>query len=157
MTVFDKFSEGVDTKFGENTPYSFGDDYNEYSDVESSLEYYSDFAKGAVNFLQNNNVNILNIRSFYVYGLGKLTTIKATVSEKKEIKEIANILKDYCELNDLKNIRSWGSIGILEYASYVNLDKRIPDIDKYCDINYQEYEDGDKEGYVLLIHADSLN
>ena len=87
MTVFDKFSEGVDTKFGKNTPYSFGDDYNEYSDVESSLEHYSDFAKGAVNFLQNNNVNILNIRSFYVYGLGKLTTIKATVSEKKEIKE----------------------------------------------------------------------
>lgn len=155
MTVFDKFSEGVDTKFGENTPYSFGD--YEYSDVESSLEHYSDFAKGAVNFLQNNNVNILNVRSFYVYGLGKLTTIKAIVSEKKEIKEIANILKDYCELNDLKNIRSWGSIGILEYASYVNLDKRIPDIDKYCDINYQEYEDGDKEGYVLLIHADSLN
>lgn len=155
MTVFDKFSEGVDTKFGENTPYSFGD--YEYSDVESSLEHYSDFAKGAVNFLQNNNVNILNVRSFYVYGLGKLTTIKAIVSEKKEIKEIANILKDYCELNDLKNIRSWGSIGILEYASYVNLDKRIPDIDKYCDINYQEYEDEDKEGYVLLIRADSLN
>lgn len=155
MTVFDKFSEGVDTKFGENTPYSFGD--YEYSDVESSLEHYSDFAKGAVNFLQNNNVNILNIRSFYVYGLGKLTTIKAIVSEKKEIKEIANILKDYCELNGLKNIRSWGSIGILEYASYINLDKRIPDIDKYCDINYQEYEDGDKEGYVLLIRADSLN
>lgn len=155
MTVFDKFSEGVDTKFGENTPYSFGD--YEYSDVESSLEHYSDFAKGAVNFLQNNNVNILNVRSFYVYGLGKLTTIKAIVSEKKEIKEIANILKDYCELNGLKDIRSWGSIGILEYASYINLDKRIPDIDKYCDINYQEYEDGDKEGYVLLIHADSLN
>lgn len=155
MTVFDKFSEGVDTKFGENTPYSFGD--YEYSDVESSLEHYSDFAKGAVNFLQNNNVNILNIRSFYVYGLGKLTTIKAIVSEKKEIKEIANILKDYCELNGLKNIRSWGSIGILEYASYINLDKRIPDIDKYCNINYQEYEDGDKEGYVLLIRADSLN
>lgn len=155
MTVFDKFSEGVDTKFGENTPYSFGD--YEYSDVESSLEHYSDFAKGAVNFLQNNNVNILNIRSFYVYGLGKLTTIKAIVSEKKEIKEIANILKDYCELNGLKNMRSWRSIGILEYASYVNLDKRIPDIDKYCDINYQEYEDGDKKGYVLLIRADSLN
>lgn len=69
MTVFDKFSEGVDTKFGENTPYSFGD--YEYSDVESSLEHYSDFAKGAVHFLQNNNVNILNVRSFYVYGLGK--------------------------------------------------------------------------------------
>lgn len=155
MTVFDKFSEGVDTKFGENTPYSFGD--YEYSDVESSLEHYSDFAKGAVNFLQNNNVNILNVRSFYVYGLGKLTTIKAIVSEKKEIKEIANILKDYCELNGLKDTRSWGSIGILEYASYINLDKCIPDIDKYCDINYQEYEDGDKEGYVLLIHADSLN
>lgn len=155
MTVFDKFSEGVDTKFGENTPYSFGD--YEYSDVESSLEHYSDFAKGAVNFLQNNNVNILNIRSFYVYGLGKLTTIKAIVSEKKEIKEIANILKDYCELNGLKDIRSWGSIDILKYASYVNLDKRIPDIDKYCDINYQEYEDEDKEGYVLLIRADSLN
>lgn len=155
MTVFDKFSEGVDTKFGENTPYFFGN--YEYSDVESSLEHYSDFAKGAVNFLQNNNVNILNIRSFYVYGLGKLTTIKAIVSEKKEIKEIANILKDYCELNGLKNIRSWGSIGILEYASYINLDKRIPDIDKYCNINYQEYEDGDKEGYVLLIRADSLN
>lgn len=155
MTVFDKFSEGVDTKFGENTPYSFGD--YEYSDVESSLEHYSDFAKGAVNFLQNNNVNILNVRSFYVYGLGKLTTIKAIVSEKKEIKEIANILKDYCELNGLKDIRSWGSIDILQYASYVNLDKRIPDIDKYCDINYQEYEDEDKEGYVLLIRADSLN
>lgn len=155
MTVFDKFSEGVDTKFGENTPYSFGD--YEYSDVESSLEHYSDFAKGAVNFLQNNNVNILNVRSFYVYGLGKLTTIKAIVSEKKEIKEIANILKDYCELNGLKDIRSWGSIDILKYASYVNLDKRIPDIDKYCDINYQEYEDEDKEGYVLLIRADSLN
>lgn len=155
MTVFDKFSEGVDTKFGENTPYSFGD--YEYSDVESSLEHYSDFAKGAVNFLQNNNVNILNVRSFYVYGLGKLTTIKAIVSEKKEIKEIANILKDYCELNGLKDTRSWGSIGILEYASYINLDKRIPDIDKYCDINYQEYEDEDKEGYVLLIRADSLN
>ena len=157
MTVFDKFSEGVDTKFGENTPYSFGDDYNEYSDAESSLEHYSDFAKGAVNFLQNNNVNILNVRSFYVYGLGKLTTIKAIVSEKKEIKEIANILKDYCELNGLKNARVWGSIGILEYASYVNLDKRIPDIYKYCDINYHEYEDGNKKGYVLLIHADSLN
>lgn len=157
MTVFDKFSEGVDTKFGKNTPYSFGDDYNEYSDVESSLEHYSDFAKGAVNFLQNDNVNILNVRSFYVYGLGKLTTIKAIVSEKKEIKEIANILKDYCELNGLKDTRSWGSIGILEYASYINLDKRIPDIDKYCDINYQEYEDEDKEGYVLLIRADSLN
>lgn len=155
MTVFDKFSEGVDTKFGENTPYFFGD--YEYSDVESSLEHYSDFAKGAVNFLQNNNVNILNVRSFYVYGLGKLTTIKAIVSEKKEIKEIANILKDYCELNGLKDIRSWGSIDILKYASYVNLDKRIPDIDKYCDINYQEYEDEDKEGYVLLIRADSLN
>lgn len=155
MTVFDKFSEGVDTKFGENTPYSFGD--YEYSDVESSLEHYSDFAKGAVNFLQNNNVNILNVRSFYVYGLGKLTTIKAIVSEKKEIKEIANILKDYCELNGLKDIRSWGSIDILKYASYVNLDKRIPDIDKYCDINYHEYEDEDKEGYVLLIRADSLN
>lgn len=155
MTVFDKFSEGVDTKFGENTPYSFGD--YEYSDVESSLEHYSDFAKGAVNFLQNNNVNILNVRSFYVYGLGKLTTIKAIVSEKKEIKEIANILKDYCELNGLKDIRSWGSIDILKYASYVNLDKRILDIDKYCDINYQEYEDEDKEGYVLLIRADSLN
>lgn len=155
MTVFDKFSEGVDTKFGENTPYFFGD--YEYSDVESSLEHYSDFAKGAVNFLQNNNVNILNVRSFYVYGLGKLTTIKAIVSEKKEIKEIANILKDYCELNGLKDIRSWGSIDILKYASYVNLDKRILDIDKYCDINYQEYEDEDKEGYVLLIRADSLN
>lgn len=60
-------------------------------------------------------------------------------------------------MNGLKDIRSWGSIDILKYASYVNLDKRIPDIDKYCDINYQEYEDEDKEGYVLLIRADSLN
>lgn len=86
MTVFDKFSEGVDTKFGENTPYSFGDDYNEYSEVENSLEHYSDFAKGAVNFLQNNNVNILDIRSFYVYGLGKLPLKQPFLKRKKSKK-----------------------------------------------------------------------
>lgn len=150
--VFEKFSTGIDNKYGRKSVYYFGTNYNEYCDCESSKDHYTEFAKGAVDTLQYNGINVISVRSFDNH-LGKVCNIKATVPDRDSITKVADLLKEYCENKGLTNMLLEGN-GILGYASFTGK-KLIAEVDKFCNINAHKYTDKNKSGYVILINANS--
>lgn len=154
-SVFDKFTSGIDKKFGEDSPYYFGEDFNDYDFEKSSKRYFTKFAQEMAKHLEK--FNVINIRSFKIDGVGKITTIKATAKTKAEVTEIVKAVKSFCLAKKLKNIRNGGSLGVIEYGYLKSGDyENSIKYDFYVDVNVEKYKDGGESGYVLLIHADTL-
>ena len=154
-SVFDKFTSGIDKKFGEDSPYYFGEDFNDYDFEKSSKRYFTKFAQDMAKSLEK--FNVINIRSFKIDGVGKITTIKVTANVKSEVTEIVKSVKSFCVSKKLKNIKNSESLGVIEYGYLKNGDyENSIDYDFYVDVNVNKFEDNGKKGYVLLIHADTL-
>lgn len=152
MNIFDKFTTGIDKKFGENTPYGFGGDCNDFSDAVSNKQYFTEFAQDLAEHLKN--FNIINIRSIKSNDLGKLTTIKVTAKNKVEVSTIIKSVEEFCIAKNLRDIKNGGSLGELHYGYLKNGDYKYSiEYDFYVDIYVHK---NSKQGYVMLIHADTL-
>lgn len=129
---------------------------------KSSKKYFTEFAQDLVKNLKK--FNIINIRSVKVYGLGKLTTIKVTAKNKAEVATVIKAVKSFCVSKKLKNIKLSESLCELQYGYLKNGDyENSIDYDFYVDVHkqvlyYEEWDEGTsgKNGYILLIHADTL-